>query len=198
MARATSLLAVRQRSLVAAVAPAGLAWQAIAVVAGSALVALTAQIQIPLPFSPVPVTGQTFGVLLVAASLGARLGPASVGLYVLEGAVGLPVYAGGAAGLARLGGPTGGYLVGFVAAAAVIGALARRGWDRRLPTAFLAMLAGEVAIYVFGLAWLSRFPLQVGLLEAGLLPFIPGDLYKAALAALALPAAWRLVPSTTR
>lgn len=181
------------RPLVSALAPAGLAWKAAAVVIGSALIALTAQVQIPLPFSPVPVTGQTFGVLLVAASLGATLGPASVGLYVLEGLAGLPVYAGGASGIARLTGPTGGYLIGFVAAAVVIGWLAQRGWDRRIGSAVLAMLAGEVAIYVFGLAWLSRFPLKVGLLDAGLLPFIPGDLYKLALAAVALPTAWRVV-----
>jgi biotin transport system substrate-specific component len=187
------MLAARYRPLALTVAPEGLLWQALLAVAGSALIALTAQIQIPLPFSPVPVTGQTFGVLLVAASLGAMLGPASVGLYVLEGAIGLPVYAGGASGIARLTGPTGGYLVGFVAAAFVIGALVRRGWDRRIATAAAAMLAGEVLIYAFGLAWLARFPLPVGVLEAGLYPFIVGDLYKLALAAVALPAAWRLV-----
>jgi biotin transport system substrate-specific component len=187
------MLAARHRPLALTVAPEGLLWQALLAVAGSALIALTAQIQIPLPFSPVPVTGQTFGVLLVAASLGAMLGPASVGLYVLEGAIGLPVYAGGASGIARLTGPTGGYLVGFVAAAFVIGALVRRGWDRRIATAAAAMLAGEVLIYAFGLAWLARFPLPVGVLEAGLYPFIVGDLYKLALAAVALPAAWRLV-----
>lgn len=184
---------MRARPLALAALPAGALWQAAAVLAGSALIALTAQVQIPLPFSPVPVTGQTFGVLLVAASLGARLGPASVGLYVLEGAAGLPVYAGGTAGLARLSGPTGGYLGGFVAAAVVVGALAQRGWDRRVPTAVAAMLTGEVVIYAFGLAWLARFPLPVGLLDAGLIPFIAGDLYKIALAALALSAAWRLI-----
>jgi biotin transport system substrate-specific component len=132
-------------------------------------------------------------VLLVGASLGARLGAASVALYLVEGVAGLPVYAGGAAGLVRLTGPTGGYLVGFVAAAYLVGALSERGWDRRVWTAGLAMLAGEVVVYVFGLAWLSRFPLPVGLLDAGLVPFIAGDLYKLALAALALPVAWRVV-----
>lgn len=173
-------------------------WRAVLVVAGSALIALAAQIAIPLPFSPVPVTGQTFAVLLVAAALGPRLGPAGVGLYVAEGLIGLPVYAGGTAGLARLTGPTGGYLIGFVVAAFVVGWLAQRGWDRRIATAVLAMLAGEVAIYVFGLAWLSRFPLSVGLLGAGLLPFVAGDLYKVALAAAALPMAWRLLPAERR
>lgn len=180
------------RPLAMTLVPSGLAWRVLVVVAGSALVALAAQVRIPLPFSPVPVTGQTFAVLLVAAALGARLGPASLGLYVLEGAVGLPVFAGGNAGLATLSGATGGYLVGFVAAAAVVGALAQRGWDRRFATAALAMLAGEVVIYACGLAWLARFPLPVGLLDAGLTPFLVGDAYKLVLAALALPAAWRL------
>jgi biotin transport system substrate-specific component len=187
------VLAARHRPLALALAPAGALWQAVLVVAGSALIALAAQIAIPLPFSPVPVTGQTFAVLLVAAALGARLGPASVALYVGEGLAGLPVFAGGTAGLARLTGPTGGYLVGFVVAALVVGRLAQLGWDRRIVTAVVAMLAGEVVIYAFGLAWLSRFPLSVGLLEAGLLPFIPGDLFKVVLAAVALPGAWRIV-----
>lgn len=187
------MLVARSRPLVTAVAPAGVAWRATAVVAGSALIALAAQVRLPLPFSPVPVTGQTFAVLLVGAALGARLGGASAGLYVLEGLIGLPVYAGGDAGLATLAGPTGGYLVGFVVAAAVVGALAQRGWDRRFGSAVLAMLAGEAAIYVFGLAWLARFPLPVGLLDAGLLPFLIGDAYKLLLAALALPTAWRFV-----
>jgi biotin transport system substrate-specific component len=173
--------------------PTALVWRVVLVVAGSALIALGAQLALPLPFSPVPVTGQTFAVLIVGASLGSRLGPLSVMLYVVEGAAGLPVFAGGTGGLARLGGPTAGYLVGFVVAAAIVGALAERGWDRRVWTAAIAMLAGEIAIYAFGLAWLARFPLATGVLEAGLYPFIPGDLYKLSLAALALPAAWRLV-----
>lgn len=187
------MLARTTRPLALAIVPAGLAWRVALVVAGSGLVTLSAQIVIPLPFSPVPVTGQTFAVLLVAAALGPRLGPASITLYLAQGLVGLPVFAGGAAGFARLAGPTGGYLVGFLAAALVVGWLAQRGWDRRVPSAILAMLAGQVLIYAFGLAWLSRFPLPVGLLEAGLLPFLMGDAYKLALAALALPAAWRLV-----
>lgn len=177
------------RPLALAFVPVGVWWRVGLVVLGSALIALMAQVQFPLPFSPVPVTGQTFAVLLVGASLGARLGAASVVLYVAEGVAGLPVFTGGTAGLARLGGPTGGYLIGFIAAASIIGLLAERGWDRRVWTASIAMLIGEVVIYVFGLSWLSRFPLPVGVLEAGLVPFIAGDLYKVILAALALPAA---------
>lgn len=148
----------------------------------SLLIALAAQVAIPLPFTPVPVTGQTFAILVVAATLGSRLGAASVALYVIEGLVGLPVFAGGASGLARLTGPTGGYLVGFVAAAALVGALSDHGWCRRLGTRAFAMILGEIVLYAFGLAWLARFPLQVGVLEAGLLPFLVGDVYKTALA----------------
>lgn len=172
--------------------PGSLLWQAVLVVAGSALIALGAQIAVPLPFSPVPVTGQTFAVLLVAASLG-RLGIASVVLYLIEGAIGLPVFAGGAFGLARLVGPTGGYLVGFVVAALLLAWCVDRGFDRQVRTALLAMVAAEVAIYACGVIWLARFPLGVPVLEAGLYPFIPGDLLKLVAAGLALPAAWRII-----
>jgi biotin transport system substrate-specific component len=180
----------RDNSLI--LAPASVVWQVGLALAGSALIALAAQVAVPLPFSPVPVTAQTFAVLLVAGTLGARLGAVSVALYVLEGLVGIPVFAGGASGIARLAGPTGGYLVGFVAAALVVGALVERGWGRRVWTCALAMLAGEVVIYAFGLAWLARFPLPVGLLEAGLFPFLAGDAYKLVAAALALPVGWRI------
>jgi len=180
------------RPLALAAFPGSLLWQAVLVVAGSALIALGAQIAVPLPFSPVPVTGQTFAVLLVAASLG-RLGIASVVLYVAEGAIGLPVFAGGAFGLARLAGPTGGYLAGFVLAAVVLAWCVDRDLDRRIGTALLAMLAAEIAIYACGVLWLARFPLGVPVLEAGLYPFIPGDALKLVAAAVALPAAWRIV-----
>jgi len=133
-------------------------------------------------------------VLLVAAALG-RLGLWSVIAYLIEGAMGLPVFAGGAFGVATIVGPTGGYLIGFALAAAIVGSAAERGWDRHLATALAAMLLGEVAIYACGLAWLARFSLPVPLLDAGLLPFIPGDLVKMVLAALALPGAWKLVRS---
>jgi biotin transport system substrate-specific component len=189
------MLAARARPLAVELAPSRLSVRAVLVVLGSALVALSAQVAIPLPGSPVPVTGQTFAVLLVGAALGSRLGAASVGLYVVEGLMGLPVFAGGTSGPARLAGPTGGYLAGFVIAAYVVGSLAERGWDRRVWSCVLAMLAGEIVIYVFGLAWLSRFPLPSGVLQAGLLPFLVGDAYKVALAAVALPAAWRFVPA---
>jgi biotin transport system substrate-specific component len=183
---------ITTRPIALVVLPGSLAWKLVLVLAGSALIALAAQVRIPLPFSPVPVTGQTFAVLLVAASLG-RLGVASVLAYIVEGAFGLPVFAGGAAGLAYLGGPTGGYLVGFVLAAVIVGAAVEREWDRRLATSLVVMFLGEVAIYACGVAWLARFPLPVPVLQAGLIPFIPGDIFKVVLAAVLLPGAWRLV-----
>jgi biotin transport system substrate-specific component len=183
---------IAARPIALVVLPGSLLWKLVLVLAGSALIALAAQVRIPLPFSPVPVTGQTFAVLLVAAALG-RLGLASVIAYLIEGAIGLPVFAGGGFGVATIVGPTGGYLIGFALAAALVGSAVERGWDRHLVTALAAMLLGEVAIYACGLAWLARFALPVPLLDAGLLPFIPGDMVKLALASLALPAAWRLV-----
>jgi len=183
---------IAARPIALVVLPGSLLWKLVLVLAGSALIGLAAQVRIPLPFSPVPVTGQTFAVLLVAAALG-RLGLASVIAYLIEGAVGLPVFAGGGFGVATIVGPTGGYLIGFALAAAIVGSAAERGWDRHLLTALAAMFIGEVAIYACGLGWLARFPLPVSLVDAGLIPFIPGDLVKMVLAALALPGAWRLV-----
>lgn len=170
--------------------PTTLAHEIALLVAGSLLVALTAQIEIPM--WPVPITGQTFGVLLLGALLGRRAG-LSILLYLAEGAMGLPFFAGGASGVAILSGPTAGYLVGFVAAAFVVGWLAEKGWDRQIKTAVIAMLIGNLIIYAFGLIGLARFVPLNGLLQAGMLPFIPGDILKIILAALALPAGWKLV-----
>jgi len=185
-----------------------LAWQALSptrpavvvvVLAGSALIALAAQLRIDLPFSPVPVTGQTFAVLVVGAALGTRLGAAAVVAYLLEGLAGLPVFAGGtsawspsSAGVPVIAGPTAGYLVGFVAAAAVVGALAERGFDRTVVTTIVAMVLGDLVIYVFGVPWLARFVGADRAIPLGLQPFIVGDAFKIALAAAALPLAWRV------
>jgi len=165
---------------------------AVLVVLFSGLVALTAQIEIPL--WPVPFTLQTLGVLLTGAVLGSRRGALSLVLYLVEGAAGLPVFAGGAGGVSYLFGATGGYLIGFVAAAWLVGALAERGWDRRLPLAALAMVLGNVVIYAFGVAWLSVVlnSFQKAIM-GGLVPFLVGDLAKIALAAVVLPGAWKLV-----
>lgn len=170
-----------------------LATDLILVSVGSLLVAGFAQVRIPIPFSPVPITGQTFAVLLVGAALGSRRGAASMLLYLAAGLNGLPVFAGGAAGAARLLGPTGGYLIGFLPAAYVIGRFAERGLDRRWTSALPVFLVGNIIIYAAGVAWLAQF---VGLAQAvisGVVPFIFLDLVKALLAAVALPSGWRMV-----
>jgi biotin transport system substrate-specific component len=152
-----------------------------------------AQVRIPLPFTPVPITGQTFAVLLVGASLGSRRGAASLALYILMGTLGLPFFAGGASGLPALLGPTGGYLVGFIGAAFVVGYLAERRLDRKIRSVWLVFLAGELVIYLFGLPWLSLFVGIHKVLIAGLLPFLPGDILKLVAATLAVPSLWKLL-----
>jgi biotin transport system substrate-specific component len=175
---------------------AGLARDIPLIIGGALLTALCSQIEIPL--QPVPITGQTFGVLLVGALLGSRRGAASMLTYVGMGAVGLPVFAGGAAGLSRLAGPTAGYLAGFMVAAALVGFLSRHGWDRRVATTVLAMALGTLTIYIFGVAWLSRFVGWSQVLATGVAPFLVGDALKLALAAVALPWIWRLVGENRR
>jgi biotin transport system substrate-specific component len=174
-----------------------LAYEALCALTGSVLVAGLAQISFRVPWTPVPYTGQTLGVLLVGASLGPSIGAASLGLYLLEGAVGLPFFAGGASGwdLLRLSAVTGGYLWGFLIAAAVVGALARLGWDRSIRSAIGAFFIGEVVLYLIGVPWLMG-ALHVGIakgLEYGLYPFVLGDTVKLLLAAGTLPAAWRIL-----
>lgn len=166
---------------------------AVLILAGSALVALSAQVVVPLPWTPVPITGQTFGVLFVGALLGSRRGALALAAYLLEGAAGLPVFAGGGATVAWLLGPTAGYLWSYPVAAWVTGRLAERGWDRRPATAALALGAGNAVIYAVGLPWLAFFVGAERVLAAGFLPFLPGDLVKIAVAAGALAGAWRLV-----
>jgi biotin transport system substrate-specific component len=164
------------------------------VVAASLVTAAAAQLEIRLPWTPVPITGQTFAVLMSGIVLGARRAFAAQCLYLLEGASGLPFFAGGAAGVLKLVGPTGGYLMAFPFAAAITGALAENAWDRKPVTMFLTMLAVSTIIFALGLAQLSRFVPGSALLASGLVPFIPGDIVKSLLAAAALPLAWRLVP----
>ena len=175
--------------------PRSAAWMRdlLLVLSGALLVALLAQVRIPLPFTPVPLTGQTFAVLLVGAALGSKRGAGSMTLYTALGALGLPVFAGGAAGLAYLAGPTLGYLVGFVVAAFVIGKLAERGLERNLRTSLLPFFIGTLVIYAFGAGWLAILFGVEKALALGVLPFIVGDVIKLALAALALPTAWKLI-----
>jgi len=161
-------------------------------VGGSILLFASAQLTIRLPFSPVPITGQTFAVLLIGASLGSVRGGLVVLLYIAEGLSGLPVFAGGLAGPGIIMGPTGGYLIGFVPAVIIVGFLAERGWDRRVLTTLAAMTAGTAAIFLCGLAWLSVFQHPESLLTIGLWPFIPGAILKIVAAALLLPLGWRL------
>jgi biotin transport system substrate-specific component len=164
------------------------------IIAGAALTALAAQVAFTLPWTPVPYTFQTGAVLLVGAALGTVRGTLSMLLYVLVGAAGLPVFAEASGGANHLIGATGGYLVGFVVAAAIVGRLAQLGWDRRLITAAALMVIGTLVVYAIGvpvLAIVTGRPLaeSVGL---GALVFVPWDLAKVAAAALFLPLAWRV------
>jgi biotin transport system substrate-specific component len=164
------------------------------IVAGSLLIAALAQIKIHLPFTPVPITGQTFGVLLIGAALGSRRGVAALLLYFVEGAMGLPFFAGGGSGLGIFSGATAGYLVGFVIAAFVVGLLAERGLERSVRTSIVPFLIGTLIIYACGVAWLAVVLGGVGkAIVAGVLPFLIGDAIKLIAASLALPAAWKLV-----
>lgn len=174
--------------------PGERARDAVLVVSGALLTALLAQVSVHVPPSPVPVTGQTLAVVLVGATLGRRRGAFALFLYLLLGLV-FPFYADGASGPSVLWGASGGYLIGFVVAAWVIGFVAERGADRKVISAFLAFAAGQLVVFAFGLAGLK---LAVGetwtwTIHNGFTIFIFGGLVKAAIGALALPSAWRLV-----
>lgn len=178
--------------------PARTWYRELAVLGGAVLlIAFLARVDIPLP-GGVPITGQTFGVLLIGGSLGFRRGVAAIALYVGAGAAGLPVFAGGTAGPVILVGPTAGYLIGFLVAAGATGLMAEHGFLRRYWTAFLGMLAATIPIFAFGLAWLSYYVPRGTLLVVGLLPFLPGALAKAALAALLLPSLQRFTGRSAR
>ena len=160
---------------------------------GTALLTLSAKINLPLPY--VPMTLQTLVVLMIGAAYGWRLGGATILAYLAEGAMGLPVFAGPIGGLAPFMGPTAGYLVGFALAALVTGALSERGWDCSIPLLFVAMAAGHLIILGCGLLWLA-FGMKLGLEKAwlvGIAPFIAASLLKNALGAVAVPAIRRLL-----
>ena len=160
---------------------------------GTALLTLSAKVNLPLPY--VPMTLQTLVVLVIGAAYGWRLGSATVIAYLAEGAMGLPVFAGPAGGLVPLLGPTAGYLFGFVAAAFVTGWLSERGWDRSVPRLFVAMGIGHILILAAGFFWLA-FGIKLGAEKAwlvGVVPFIAGSLIKNALGAALVPAIRRLV-----
>ncbi len=165
---------------------------ALLVVAGAGFVGLLAQISIHLSFTPVPITGQTLAVLVVGTSLGLRRGVTALSLYALAGLIGVPWFANGASGYV---GANFGYVLGFIAAAAVCGYLAEKRADRKVISAIPAMVLGELVMYVFGVVWLAA-ALHVGIGKAislGFVPFWIGDAIKCGLAAAMLPTAWRLV-----
>jgi biotin transport system substrate-specific component len=184
-----------RRPVLAEALPTAWTRTGVTILLGTALTALAAQVSIPVPGSPVPITGQTFAVLLTAAALGPARGVASQGLYVLLGLVGLPVFAGASHGSGVVFGASGGYLFGFVAAAAIVGVGARRGVDRSPVRTLLLYALASVVIYAIGTTWLC---LDTGMsasagIAAGVTPFIPGDVAKALLAAGLLPGAWFLL-----
>ena len=148
------------------------------ILGASWIIAISAQITIYLPFSPVPITGQTLAVLMAGLILGKTLGPASIAAYLIQGAAGLPFFAGGKSGLATLFGPTGGYLFGFLAAVYIVGMLSELRLKRSVIQASSAIVIGNVIIYVFGLVWLARFVGESQVLQLGLYPFLIGDLLK--------------------
>jgi biotin transport system substrate-specific component len=183
------------RRVLADLLPASAVRDVALVVGYAVLVGLLAQIVVPLPFTPVPVTGQTFGVLLGGMALGPRRALAGMVLYVIAGLIGVPWFAGGAGGFGILSTASFGYLIGFVVAAAVLGLLSQQGLDRKPLFALLAMVAGTAIIYFFGVTWLwNSMHITIGTaIRLGLVPFLLGDALKAVLAAGLLPGAWMLV-----
>lgn len=156
---------------------------------------IAAAAQFAIHIGPIPITGQTFAVLLTGALLGSRLGAAAVIAYLIEGAIGLPFFAGGGAGIVRFFGPTGGYLIAFPAAAFITGAFAEHGWDKNYPQAVAAMAIGSAIIFLGGWAWysiLTNTP-AVAAFQIAVLPFLAGDVIKIALGAAVLPTGWALL-----
>jgi biotin transport system substrate-specific component len=163
-----------------------------ALIAGfSVLVALSAQIAIPLPFTPVPVTLQTFMVLATGALLGSKRGAAAILLYLGEGLAGLPVFQSGHLGIAYFFGPTGGYLIGFVAAAFIAGLLAEKGWDRKWLTAIAALFIADIVLFITGVLWLGVYTGFSNALVLGTLPFAAVDAVKVIACASLLPLGWK-------
>jgi len=186
---------VKALTMMDAIFPRALARDVFLVLFSVAVTAFSAQLAFKV--GPVPITGQTFAVLMAGALLGSKRGALSQLTYVAIGAMGAPVFAGCMGGPAVLAGPTGGYLVGFIPAAFMVGLLAERGWDRRVWTTAAAMVIGSVVLYAFGLSWLSiwlsRFSPESSALAVGLYPFMAGDALKIALASLSLPAGWAIL-----
>ena len=172
-----------------------LIYDLVMVVGASVFITLSAQIAIPVPFSPVPITLQTFAVILTGAFLGSRLGSLAVLAYLLEGAVGLPVFAQAHFGLIHLVGPTGGYLLGFIPAAYVTGLLAERSNENSLLRAMLIMSAGAAIIFICGLTWLSMVFNRSEVLILGFYPYLPGAILKITTAAMIYTGGGKLISS---
>lgn len=169
--------------------------KALLITGGAIFLGTLAQIAIQVPGSPVPVTGQTLGVLLLATAYGANMGAATFALYLAIGFAGAPVFAGHGHGIERLVGPTGGYLVGMLISSWVLGALAGRKWDQKLLSAITTMLIGDLIIFSFGLIWLHQYTGKdwAWTFSAGLTPFIFGEVLKIAIAGTSLPTVWKFV-----
>lgn len=165
------------------------------VAGGTLFISALAQVSIPIPGSPVPVTGQTLGVLLIGTSYGASLGLITFATYLLAGIAGAPVFAGASFGFEKIAGATGGYLVGMLISTYVLGFLADRHLDQRFKTSLPSMLIGTIIVFTFGLLWLAHFTGKdwAWTINAGLTPFIFGEILKIAIAATSLPIAWRFV-----
>ena len=162
---------------------------------GVAFIAAMAQISLPVPGSPVPVTGQTLGVLLLGAAYGANLGATTLFAYLAIGVAGAPIFAQGTHGWSRVYGATGGYLIGMLIASYLIGLLAERKWDQRIATVIPTMILGNVVTFSVGLFWLHQYTGKswAWTFSAGLSPFILGEVIKIAIASTALPSVWRFV-----
>ncbi len=192
MSQGTAALQRRRAIVLADLLPGTLVRDALLVVGSAAFVGILAQISIPLSFTPVPITGQTLGVLLTGCALGRRRATMALGLYFLAGIAGLPWFIHHSSGWQ---GPSTGYLIGFILASYACGAIAERKADRAVWTTLLAMFAGEFLIYLIGVPWLA-LAIHVNLAKAialGLTPFLAGDAIKAGIVSLLLPATWRLV-----
>ncbi len=162
---------------------------------GVAFLSLMAQIALPIPGSPVPVTGQTLGALLIGASYGRALGASTFAFYIALGVAGAPVFSQQGHGIAKLVGPTGGYLIGMFLATVALSFLASKKWDKKISTAIVAMLIGQLLIFIPGLIWLQQSTGKdwAWTINAGLTPFIIGEIIKLAIAASTLPMLWRVV-----
>lgn len=165
------------------------------VAGGTLFLAALAQISIPIPGSPVPVTGQTLGVLLIGTTYGSGLGLTTFAIYLLAGIAGAPVFAGASYGIEKITGATGGYLIGMMVATFLLGVLANRQLDQKFLTALPTMLIGSITIFSFGLVWLHHFTGKdwIWTINAGLTPFIFGEILKIAIVGTSLPVVWRIV-----